>query len=144
MPDLGATVKCPDGKGQRPHDGGTPAPQDRSCIQDRMKGPANARITEHRVGGSTEQRTDPVDALFDRLDAMIAGTWAHVRASEFWRHVMADGFDGSLYRDLMVQVFHYTRFNSVNQALTILRGVPEERDFSASSTGTPTRNWDTR
>ena len=85
------------------------------------------RTTALLDAGTTGQPVDTVDGLFRRLDAMIAETWARARASEFWCHVTANGFDRSLYRDLMVQVFHYTRFNSVNQALTILKGVPEER-----------------
>ena len=40
---------------------------------------------------------------------------------------MASGLDRDLYRDLMVQVFHYTRFNSLNQALTVLKATPEDR-----------------
>lgn len=53
--------------------------------------------------------------LFDRLDRMIARTWDQVATGDFWRQATTSGLDRALYRDLMVQVFHYTRFNSLNQ-----------------------------
>lgn len=68
-----------------------------------------------------------VEGLFARIDEMITNTWQRVGQSEFWRHVMTHGLDAALYRDLMVQVFHYTRFNSINQALTVLKSGPEDR-----------------
>lgn len=66
-------------------------------------------------------------SLFARLDKMIDEAWAGMREGELWRHVQAHGMDLYLHRDLMVQIYHYTRFNSVNQAMTALRTTPEER-----------------
>jgi hypothetical protein len=67
------------------------------------------------------------EQLFERLDEMIACTWRRMQHGAFWQHVMTEGFDRDLYRDLMVQVFHYTRFNSLNQALAVTRTMPEQR-----------------
>jgi hypothetical protein len=76
---------------------------------------------------ATVGMTEDVEGLFARIDQMVTNTWQGVGQSEFWRHVMTHGLDAALYRDLMVQVFHYTRFNSINQALTVLKSVPEDR-----------------
>jgi hypothetical protein len=73
-----------------------------------------------------EPCTDPV-VLFEQLDLMIERRWSEAANSDLWRHVAAHGFDPELYRTLMVQVFHYTRFNSVNQAFCAVRTTPEER-----------------
>jgi hypothetical protein len=67
------------------------------------------------------------DELFARLDAMVARQWQRAGETEFWRHVTANGFTPELYRDLMVQIFHYTRFNSLNQAQSVMRVRPEQR-----------------
>jgi hypothetical protein len=71
--------------------------------------------------------TSRVGPLFDRLDAAIERTWAAARRSEAWRYIEAKGFDRDLYQDLMVQVYHYTRFNSMNQGMTVVRATPEQR-----------------
>lgn len=65
--------------------------------------------------------------LFSRLDAMIAAQWGRAAATPFWHHVSQHGFAPQLYADLMVQIFHYTRFNSLNQAQSVLRLRPEQR-----------------
>jgi pyrroloquinoline quinone (PQQ) biosynthesis protein C len=64
--------------------------------------------------------------LFARLDFSIADLWARARAGQFWRHVTANGMDRDLYRLTMSQLFHYTRHNSINQAVAAFRAAPEE------------------
>ncbi len=75
----------------------------------------------------TDPASGAADALFARLDEMVARRWTAAAGSDFWRHVTVHGFDRELYRSLMVQVFHYTRFNSVNQAYCSVRTTPEQR-----------------
>ena len=48
------------------------------------------------------------------------------RAGRFWAHVQDNGFDRSLYRLLMVQIYHYTRHNSINQAVAAFGAAPEQ------------------
>ena len=85
-------------------------------------------MVEQAINGPDQPEPSGVDALFARLDAMIEGTWAHVAAtSDFWRHATTEGVSPELYRDLMVQVFHYTRFNSMNQAMTVVQARPDQR-----------------
>jgi hypothetical protein len=66
-------------------------------------------------------------ALFRRLDARIDAMWRQAKHSDMWRHVTDHGMPADLYRDLMVQVYHYTRHNSLNQAMTVIGISPEER-----------------
>jgi pyrroloquinoline quinone (PQQ) biosynthesis protein C len=75
-----------------------------------------------------EQRgTSPVpDELFARLDGSVAALWAQARDGAFWRHVTEHGFDAALYRIVMTQIYHYTRHNSVNQAVAAFRAEPEQ------------------
>lgn len=70
---------------------------------------------------------DATGRLFAQLDAMIDRRWDQAAGSNLALHVATHGFDCDLYRDLMVQVFHYTRFNSVNQAFCSVRATPEQR-----------------
>jgi hypothetical protein len=64
--------------------------------------------------------------LFGRLDLSIADLWAQARSGRLWQHVVSRGFDRELYRFVMIQIFHYTRHNSINQAVAALRALPEE------------------
>lgn len=66
------------------------------------------------------------DDLFARLDSSIANLWAQAQASTFWRQIVASGCDPELYRVTMIQIFHYTRHNSINQAVAALRTEPEQ------------------
>lgn len=64
--------------------------------------------------------------LFERLDRSIEELWTHASNSEFWRHVLTHGFDRELYRITMTQIYHYTRHNSVNQAVAAFRADPDQ------------------
>lgn len=64
--------------------------------------------------------------LFERLDRSIDELWAHASNGEFWRHVLTHGFDRELYRITMTQIYHYTRHNSVNQAVAAFRADPDQ------------------
>jgi heme oxygenase-like protein len=66
------------------------------------------------------------EALFIRLDRSIGELWAEAKTGKFWRHVVSRGFDPELYRLAMSQIFHYTRHNSINQAVSALRADPGE------------------
>ncbi|MBV8787548.1 MAG: iron-containing redox enzyme family protein [Mycobacterium sp.] len=67
-----------------------------------------------------------VDELFVRLGTVIDGLWSVARDGRFWTHVLQHGFDRSLYRSVMVQIFHYTRHNSINQAVATFGAAPEQ------------------
>lgn len=65
------------------------------------------------------------DDLFARLDATVARQWEQARGGPFWRHVSEHGFDAALYGTVMEQIYHYTRHNSINQAVAALRADPD-------------------
>jgi pyrroloquinoline quinone (PQQ) biosynthesis protein C len=82
------------------------------------------------ASNETERPPSPLaQDLFRRLDQSIADLWARARRGRFWRQVVSRGFDRELYRLVMVQIFHYTRHNSINQAATALRALPEEPEL---------------
>jgi pyrroloquinoline quinone (PQQ) biosynthesis protein C len=66
------------------------------------------------------------DELFARLETAIGDLWGRARDGRFWTHVLENGFDRSLYRLVMVQIYHYTRHNSINQAAAAFGAAPEQ------------------
>jgi hypothetical protein len=66
------------------------------------------------------------DELFARLETAIDDLWGRARHGRFWTHVLQNGFDRSLYRLVMVQIYHYTRHNSINQAAAAFGAAPEQ------------------
>jgi hypothetical protein len=83
------------------------------------------------IGGEEAVESPRMNAiaadLFARLDAHIDAMWQVAKQSDMWRYVTRHGMPADLYRDLMVQVYHYTRYNSLNQAMTVFGVSPEER-----------------
>lgn len=77
--------------------------------------------------GRDDAEVADVQQLFERLDSMIAAQWEHARTTDFWQHMLTVGFDRRLYKELMTQLFHYTRFNSINQAMTVMNVSPHQR-----------------
>jgi pyrroloquinoline quinone (PQQ) biosynthesis protein C len=59
--------------------------------------------------------------FFDRLQKETAAGWARVHAGPFWRHLTSNGLDRDLYIAVMTEIYHYTRYNSQNQALAAVR-----------------------
>ena len=77
--------------------------------------------------GQTVESTGIAEDLISRLDATIEDLWAKARRGPFWKHVV-DGqqLDPELYRILMCQLYHYTRHNSVNQAVAAFGADPDQ------------------
>jgi pyrroloquinoline quinone (PQQ) biosynthesis protein C len=51
--------------------------------------------------------------------------WDKIKQGGFWRRVMEEPVTTELYRDLMLQVYHYSRHNSMNQAVAAFQPAPE-------------------
>jgi pyrroloquinoline quinone (PQQ) biosynthesis protein C len=89
-------------------------------------------ILDTITDAETETETAPVESrslreeLFTRLDASITQLWVEAEQGPFWRHVTEHGFDRRLYALTMAQIYHYTRHNSVNQAIAALHAPPEQ------------------
>jgi thiaminase len=62
-----------------------------------------------------------IQTLRETVDA----EWAQIKQGEFWRHVMSEPVSRPLYRDLMLQIYHYSRHNSMNQAVAAFVPAPE-------------------
>lgn len=59
------------------------------------------------------------------LRATVDQHWAQIKRGQFWDHVMSKPVSREFYRDLMVEIYHYTRHNSMNQAVTAFVNAPE-------------------
>ncbi|MGH8885480.1 MAG: iron-containing redox enzyme family protein [Egibacteraceae bacterium] len=65
------------------------------------------------------------DNFFAQLDGVIEREWAAIKAGPFAQHVMQLGVDKDLYKLAMLQIYHYTRHNAINQAFATWRVEPE-------------------
>jgi thiaminase len=63
--------------------------------------------------------------FIDTLRQTVDAEWATIRQGRFWRRVMNEKVETSLYRNLMLQVYHYSRHNSMNQAVAAFQPAPE-------------------
>lgn len=59
------------------------------------------------------------------LRAVVDAQWSDIKRGEFWRLVQQRPVRKELYRDMMLQVFHYSRHNSINQAVAAFVPAPE-------------------
>ena len=63
--------------------------------------------------------------FINELHGLVAEEWARIKSGNFARRVMGAPVTVELYRDFLVQVYHYTRHNSMNQAVTAFVEAPE-------------------
>lgn len=63
--------------------------------------------------------------FFAELDSVIEEEWAAIKQGSFAQHVLQVGVDKSLYKLAMLQIYHYTRHNAINQAFATWRVEPE-------------------
>lgn len=69
--------------------------------------------------------TVPGSAFVAALRQAVDTEWDQIKQGEFWRRVMGEPVSRPLYRDLMLQVYHYSRHNSMNQAVAAFVPAPE-------------------
>jgi thiaminase len=62
-----------------------------------------------------------ITALRETVDA----EWAEIKKGRFWKRVMGEPVTPELYRDLLMQVYHYSKHNSTNQAVAAFVPAPE-------------------
>ncbi len=55
----------------------------------------------------------------------VDAEWARIKQGVFWHRVMEHPVSHALYRDLMLQIYHYSRHNSMNQAVAAFVPAPE-------------------
>ncbi|HSI54628.1 MAG: iron-containing redox enzyme family protein [Ramlibacter sp.] len=64
-------------------------------------------------------------SFVNALRATVEGEWARIKGGDFWRRVMGAPVSPELWRDLMLQVYHYSKHNSMNQAVAAFVPAPE-------------------
>lgn len=64
--------------------------------------------------------------FFDDLDKVINEGWETIKEGRYWQYCLNNPIPKELYQTVMLQVYHYTRFNSVNQAACAYSATPEQ------------------
>lgn len=67
-----------------------------------------------------------MQAFLKELDAIVEAGWAQIKLGAYWKFSLDNHTPPALYQQLMLQVYHYTRYNSVNQAACAFSADPEE------------------
>lgn len=62
-----------------------------------------------------------MDQFFAQLDDVVAQEWKRIKEGKYWKYCSTHVVDKELYRTVMEQIYHYTRYNSINQAAAALR-----------------------
>ena len=62
---------------------------------------------------------------FQQLDDVVNGQWAKIKKGTFWSFITEQGINRDLYFHLMAQIYHYTKYNSMNQAIAAYTVNPE-------------------
>jgi len=65
------------------------------------------------------------EAFIGALRKTVDEEWVRIKKGRFWDRVMREPVSRELYRDLMLQVYHYSKHNSMNQAVTAFVPAPE-------------------
>lgn len=66
-----------------------------------------------------------MSSFVQSLRESVEGQWGEIKRGAFWRHIQQQQVTREFYRDLMLQVYHYSRHNSVNQAVAAFVPAPE-------------------
>jgi thiaminase len=61
----------------------------------------------------------------ETLRKTVDAEWAKIKRGAFWRRVMSEPVSPALWRNFLVQVYHYSRHNSMNQAVAAFVPAPE-------------------
>lgn len=62
-----------------------------------------------------------------KIEDVVASEWSKIKAGKFWNLVMSKQVDPQLYKNLMEEIYHYTKHNSINQATAAYKTLPEHR-----------------
>ncbi|WP_095196437.1 iron-containing redox enzyme family protein [Pseudomonas sp. Irchel 3A7] len=65
-----------------------------------------------------------MDNFFKELNAIVDSGWDKIKKGRYWSHSLEQPITVELYQQVMLQVYHYTRFNSINQAACAFRADP--------------------
>ena len=60
-----------------------------------------------------------------QLREAVDAEWLRLKEGAFWRRVMTQPVTPSLWQDMLLEVYHYSRHNSMNQAVAAFVPAPE-------------------
>jgi hypothetical protein len=60
-----------------------------------------------------------------QLQQVVDAEWARIKGGRFWK-LARENMTLDLYREMLVQIYHYTRYNSINQATAAVRVEPSK------------------
>ncbi|MBG9389744.1 iron-containing redox enzyme family protein [Caenimonas aquaedulcis] len=86
-------------------------------VVSRVSDPAVARLAEGLQANSLP--------FGESLRVTVEAEWERIKEGEFWQRVMRAPVTPELWRDLMLQVYHYSKHNSMNQAVAAFVPAPE-------------------
>ena len=72
-----------------------------------------------------DQGTIMKQNFIETLDREINDIWDEIKANRFWKFVLNNKVSREFYYDLMIEIHHYTKHNSMNQAVTAFAEAPE-------------------
>lgn len=65
---------------------------------------------------------------FKELDEVVRQGWEKIQSGAFWQQALSSEIDQrELYKNTMVEIFHYTRHNAVNQAFAAWKASSPEQ-----------------
>ncbi len=67
-----------------------------------------------------------MEKFFNELDSIVDSAWEGIKEGRYWQYCMSNPIPKELYKLVMLQVYHYTRFNSVNQAACAYSADPDQ------------------
>jgi len=59
------------------------------------------------------------------LKESVTEDWDNIKKGNFWKLIFSQPVTPALYRDLMIEIYHYTKHNSRNQAATSMVEAPD-------------------
>jgi hypothetical protein len=63
--------------------------------------------------------------FIESLNSEINYSWEEIKANKFWKFVLNNSVSKEFYYDLMIEIHHYTKHNSMNQAVAAFVDAPE-------------------
>jgi hypothetical protein len=72
-----------------------------------------------------------MEMFFEELDKVVNDGWDIIKKGRYWQFCMDNTIPKDLYQQVMLQVYHYTRYNSVNQAACAYSADPDQTKLLA-------------
>ena len=84
---------------------------------------SSARVRSSAAAANSELAAGQL--FVSQLRESVDAEWETLKEGAFWRRVMGGPVTAELWRDMLLQVYHYSRHNSMNQAVAAFVPAPE-------------------